>query len=92
MSTSYLSLLPLEVMASGSVVATSYGANNEWLLNEDNTILFHNDPVEIADKIIYYLDHRDELDIKRKNGIETELATDWEKEARKVYDFIVSSS
>lgn len=92
MSTSNLSLLPLEVMASGSVVATSYGANNEWLLNEDNTILFHNDPVEIADKIIYYLDHRDELDIKRKNGIETALATDWEKEARKVYDFIVSSS
>lgn len=91
MSTSNLSLLPLEVMASGSVVATSYGANNEWLLNEDNTILFHNDPVEIADKIIYYLDHRDKLDIKRKNGIETALATDWEKEARKVYDFIVSS-
>ena len=89
MSTSNLSLLPLEVMASNSVIATSYGANNEWLLNEDNSILFENDPKDIADKVLYYLDNPDELKKKREAGLKFALATNWEDEARKVYDFIM---
>lgn len=89
MSTSNLSLLPLEVMASNSVVATSRGANNEWLLTEDNAILFENDPLDIAEKVLYYLDNPDELKEKRENGLKCALATSWEKEARKVYDFIM---
>lgn len=89
MSTSNLSLLPLEVMASNSVVATSYGDNNEWLINEDIAILFENDPNDIADKITYYLDHPELIKEKRQKGLEFALQTDWEKEARKVYDFIV---
>ena len=89
MSTSNLSLLPLEVMASNSVVATSYGANNEWLLDEDNSILFENDPIDIAEKVVYYLDHPDELKKKREKGMEFALKTNWEQEARKVYDFVM---
>ncbi len=92
MSTSNLSLLPLEVMASNSVVATSYGANNEWLLNEDNTILFENDPLDIADKINYYLDHPELIKEKREKGLEFAQSTDWEKEARKVYEFILKGT
>lgn len=88
MSTSNLSLLPLEVMASNSVVATSYGANNEWLIDDQNAILFNNDPNDIAEKIIYHLDNPDELQKKRENGKKFALATSWEDEARKVYDFI----
>lgn len=89
MSTSNLSLLPLEVMASNSVIATSYGANNEWLLNEENSILFENDPKDIADKVLYYLDNPSELEKKRKAGLKLAFETNWEKEARKVYDFIM---
>ena len=92
MSTSNLSLLPLEVMASNSVVATSYGDNNEWLLNEDNAILFENDPIDIAEKINYYLDHKELITEKRKKGLEFARTTSWEKEARKVYNFIVEET
>ena len=89
MSVSNLSLMPLEIMSSGSVCATSYGANNEWLLSEENTILFNNDPIEIADKLCYYLDHRDELEKIREKGMELAASTDWEREIQKVYDYIV---
>ncbi|MBO6193221.1 MAG: glycosyltransferase family 4 protein [Clostridiales bacterium] len=89
MSTSNLSLLPLEVMASNAVVATSYGDNNEWLLNSENSILFNNDPVEIANTIIHYLDNPQLIEEKRVKGMEFAKSTDWEKEAKKVYDFIV---
>ena len=75
-------------MASNSVVATSYGANNEWLIDDQNAILFNNDPNDIAEKIIYHLDNPDELQKKRENGKKFALATSWEDEARKVYDFI----
>ena len=90
MSASNLSLMPLEIMASGSVCATSYGANNEWLLNEDNSILFDNDPVDISNKIVYYLEHPQLLESIRNKGYELASSTDWENEARKVYEFIVN--
>ncbi len=89
MSATNLSLMPLEIMASGSVCATSYGYNNEWLLNEENAILFKNDPMDIANKINYYLDNPNLLDQKKVNGMKLAASTDWEKEARKVYDFII---
>ena len=92
MSTSNLSLLPLEVMASNSVVATSYGANNEWLLNEENSILFENDPIDISNKIIHYLDNPELIQQMRQKGLEFAKETDWEKEARKVYNFIVKGT
>ena len=88
MSTSNLSLLPLEIMASNSVVATSYGFNNEWLVNEDIAIMFNNDVHEISNKIIYYLEHRDELKTIRENGLKFAQNTNWENEAKKVYEII----
>lgn len=90
LSTSNLSLLPLEIMASNGVVATSYGANNEWLLNEDNAVLFENDPVIIADKLIYCLDHPQMLEEKRKKGLEFVKNTSWEAEGTKVYEILLN--
>ncbi len=89
MSTTNLSLLPLEIMASNSVVVCSRGANNEWLLNEDNSILVSYDPVEIATTMEEYLNHRERLVEKREQGLRFVAETDWEQEARKVYDIIV---
>ncbi len=89
MSTTNLSLLPIEVMASNSVVATSYGANNEWVLNEENSILMENNPLEMADKIVYYLQHKELLEEKRRLGVEFSKSTSWKKEAEKVYDIII---
>lgn len=79
-----LSLLPLEVMASNSVAVCTRGANSEWLVNDENSILVDFDPDDIADKIIYYLEHREELDRIRKQGMEFAQNTSWLEEGKKV--------
>ena len=56
-SNTNLSLLPLEVMASNSVVVCSKGENSTWLVNSDNAILVNYDPVDIANTMEYYLNH-----------------------------------
>ena len=90
-SSTNLSLLPMEVMASNSVVVGNYGANNEWLLNNDNSILVNVDPVEIAEKIAYYLEHKDELQKFRENGQKAISDISWENEFAKAADFIIKS-
>ena len=79
-----LSLLPLEVMASNSVAVCTRGANSEWLVNDDNAILVDFDPDDIADKICYYLAHKEELAAVRKRGLAFANATSWETEGEKV--------
>lgn len=90
LSTTNLSLMPLEIMASGSVVVSSRGANNEWFLNDKNSILTSYDPVEIADKMEYYLNHADELESIRKQGYEDVIDTSWRDEAAKVYKVLMN--
>ncbi len=86
LSNTNLSLLPLEIMASGSVAVCSGGPQSEWLVNENNSILVKFDPLDIADKMEYYLKHPDELMEIREKGIAFAQQTSWEKEARKVRD------
>ena len=85
MSTTNLSLMPYEIMASGSVVVSNHGANNEWFLNDENSILTSYDPVEIAETMEYYLKHKELLADKRKKGYESVIDSDWAKEAEKVF-------
>lgn len=75
-----LSLLPLEIMASGSVVACSEGPNNEWLITEDNAILLDNDPDNIVHKLESSLNNREELDRLRDAGLRFARSTSWEAE------------
>jgi glycosyltransferase involved in cell wall biosynthesis len=91
LSMTNLSLLPFEIMASNSVVISNKGENNEWLLNSDNSVLVDTDPIEIADQIEYFLNHKDELELKRKNGLQSVSGITWENEIAKVYNFIVTS-
>lgn len=83
-SNTNLSLVPLEVMACGSVAVCSKGENSSWMVNEENAILVDYDPVQIAETMEYYLNHEDELEIIRKKGLEYVQTTSWEKEAEKV--------
>lgn len=85
LSNTNLSLLPLEVMASNSVAVCTRGANSDWLVNDENSIMVDFDPISIADKIEYYFNHLDELEVIRKKGVEFAHETSWEKEADKVY-------
>ena len=89
MSLSNLSLLPLEVMASGSVIATQEDANNAWMVNRSNAVIIDCDPVHIAETLADYLEHPEKLAALRKNGLRFASETDWEREIDKVYDSVV---
>lgn len=88
LSSTNLSLLPLEVMASNSVVVSNRGANNEWLLNSDNAILADYDPNDIADKMEFFLKHQNELSKIRETGRKFAESTDWQVEVDKAYEII----
>ena len=88
MSLTNLSLLPLEVMASGGVIATQDTENNSWMISEDNAIIIDTDPVNIARTMADYLQHPEQLKQIRKNGIAYALNTDWDRETEKVYNAI----
>lgn len=83
-----ISLLPLEIMASNSVVVCNKGPHSEWLVNEENSILVETEPLDIIDKVMYYFEHPEKLEEKRRKGMEFAEKTSWEAEAGKVYDFI----
>ncbi len=89
LSSTNLSLLPLEVMASNSVVVSNKGLNNEWLLNSENSILTDADPIDIADKLEYYLCHRDELAEIREKGKAFASSTSWDNEGDKMKEFVL---
>ena len=86
LSNTNLSLLPIEIMASGSVAVCSKGANSTWLVNEENAVLVDFDPIDIADKLEYYLTHEEELCRIREKGTTFAKNTSWEEEAKKVRD------
>lgn len=89
LSTTNLSLLPLEIMASNSIVVSNRGANNEWFLNEYNSILVDNDPVNIADRMLYYFNNIDEMNKIRESGRKFAESTSWEESGNIVYNTIV---
>lgn len=90
-SNTNLSLVPLEVMACGSVAICSKGENSSWMVDENNAVLVDYDPVDIADTIEYYFNNPDKLKGIRDKGMEFVKGTSWEKEADKVKEIIISA-
>ena len=89
MSSTNLSLLPVEVMACNSVVACTAGPNNEWLIDEDKAIIIPNEPIGIADALYDALNDPERLKRLRENGLKfAQGYTSWEAEADKVYQYI----
>lgn len=84
-----LSLLPLEIMGSNSVAICSRGDNSSWLVNEENAIMVNYDPVEIADTIVHYYNHPEELEEIRTKGMKFAQNTSWEQEAAKIRDALL---
>lgn len=84
-----LSLLPLEIMGSNSVAICSKGENSSWLVNEENAVMVNYDPVEIADTIVYYYNHPEELEKIRTKGMQFAKNTSWEQEATKIRDALL---
>lgn len=90
-SNTNLSLVPLEVMACGSVAICSKGENSSWMVNSNNAVLVDYNPLDIADTIEYYFNNPDKLKAIREKGLEFVKKTSWEKEADKVKEIIVSA-
>jgi glycosyltransferase involved in cell wall biosynthesis len=79
-----LSLLPLEVMACGCPVVSNAGANVEWLLNSNNSVLVPPTAEALAEALVNVLDdHVFRRDLI-KNGLAFSGGTDWLCESRKV--------
>lgn len=89
LSDTNLSLLPLEIMASNSVAVCTRGANSEWLVNDENSIMVDFDVNDVIDKLVYYLTHKEELQEKRRKGLAFAESTSWDTEAEKVRDTLL---
>ena len=83
-SCSNVSLLPLEIMACRTAVLSNRDEQVAWLLNDDNAVLTEPDPNAIADAVLYYLAHGDELAAIAQKGYDYAVKTSWEKEFDKV--------
>ncbi len=91
LSTTNVSLLPAEIMASGSIVVSNGGENNDWLVNDENAVIVSTDPDEMAETMAYYLNHKEELIPRRKKALAYVNQFTWEDEMAKVSDFIKRS-
>lgn len=79
-----LSMLPLELMASGCAVVSNTGRNVEWLLNDEVCQLAHPSPLSLAEAILELLED-DQLRLKKvAAGIAFAEGTDWVSEIRKI--------
>ena len=79
-----LSLLPIELMASGCPVVSNRGPNVEWMLNKDNSILCDPEPRPLAHAIIALLTDDQLRERLRTAGIEFAQSTDWRFEAERL--------
>lgn len=91
LSMTNLSLLPIEIMASNSIVVSNKGENNEWLLNDSNAVMVDCDPLLIADALERYLNDTEKLRMMRENGKNAIKDISWDAEIKKVKEFIVAS-
>lgn len=87
LSMTNLSLLPLELMACGCPVVSNRGANTEWLLTNENSVLADATPEALGDALITLL--RD--DRKREELVAASMrfvtGTSWAVEAERVAGF-----
>jgi glycosyltransferase involved in cell wall biosynthesis len=85
-----LSLVPLQLMASGCTTITNYGPNVEWLLKHKyNCILTDPTPSSILES---FEEAINDYELRKKifdGGLETIRATSWDREFEKVYSFML---
>jgi len=79
-----VSMLPLELMASGCAVVSNTGPNVEWLLGDEVCQLAHPNPQSLAEAMLELLED-DRLRLKKiAAGVAFAEATDWASEVRKI--------
>jgi glycosyltransferase involved in cell wall biosynthesis len=92
MFTKHPSYLPMELMASGSIVITNHNDANTWLLKDGtNCILVEPSPTYIAEKLLNLIDDPELQETIRDNALQTAASFNWEREMEKIYKFITGS-
>lgn len=79
-----LSLLPLELMASGCPVVSNDGPNVEWLLDDSVAVLASSTIESLSAAIVDLLDNDDKRVQLRQAGLDFVKNKTWEAEAEKV--------
>jgi O-antigen biosynthesis protein len=90
LSLTNLSLLPLELMASGCPVVSNNGPNVEWMLNETNSVLCDPEPQALANGLIELLSNHEKRRQLRQSGLEFVKSTSWELEAQMLMQLFVT--
>lgn len=83
-----ISLLPLELMATGCPVISNKGENVEWLLNRDNAVLCNPDVQSLVEGMLRLLDDEDEHKRIRDAGLQFVKNSSWSSEAEKVAKYV----
>jgi glycosyltransferase involved in cell wall biosynthesis len=83
-----LSLLPVELMASGVIVISNKGENNEWFLNDNNSILVEPSVQDIVNGFLSIIDDEEKQIQIREEGFRSSLNTNWDDEIQQVINKI----
>lgn len=90
LSSTNLSLLPLEVASCGCPIVMNKGANTEWLMSDDELWYADMDPDSIAEAIDTCLNNKPEAEKRATKARERALNQSWEHEAGRVAEFLGS--
>ena len=92
MFTKHPSYLPMELMASGSIVITNNNEATSWLLRDGiNCICVEPSPSYITEKLVDLIGDRELQKTIRSNAIRTAASFSWEREMEKIYRFITGT-
>jgi glycosyltransferase involved in cell wall biosynthesis len=93
MFTKHPSYIPMELMASGSIVITNYNQANTWLLKDRiNCVVVEPSPTYITEKLIALIGDPGIQKTIRENAIKTVSSMDWDLQMEKIYRFITGKS
>ncbi len=92
MFTKHPSYLPMELMASGSIVITNHNEANTWLLQDGtNCIVVEPSPTYIAERLMRLIENPELQETIRDNAFRTAASYDWGREMEKIYKFITGN-
>lgn len=89
MFTKHPSYIPMELMASGSIVITNYNEANKWLLKDgENCLVVEPLPTYISEKLLSLISDKHLQKTIRENALKTISSFDWNSQMEKIYSFI----
>jgi glycosyltransferase involved in cell wall biosynthesis len=87
-SATNLSLLPVDLMASGVPIVSNSGPNVEWLLNESNAYLCELDPESIVSTLLLGLDNKVDTRRRVEKAKKDISEISWSSEAQRATKFL----